>query len=187
MKLRTALALGLALALAVAALPAAANKNKPKDESLSSNIRLVGETGDNRPVETFLEAFFTDAAFQGHYAYQGTWNGGFRIVDIKKPWRPKPVSEVDCGTFQGDIGVYKDLVFRSIDVPIAAQTVEETCNSDFADSGFEGVQIFDVDNPKRASADDLVAAVPTDCGSHTHTVVPDPRNKRVLLYVGPNV
>lgn len=182
MKLRTALALGVVLALAVAALPAAANKSKPKDESLSSNIRLVGETGDNRPVETFLEPFFTDAAFQGHYAYQGTWNGGFRIVDIKKPWRPKPVSEVDCGTFQGDIGVYKDLVFRSIDVPIAATTVEETCDSDFADSGFEGVQIFDVDNLKRASADDLVAAVATDCGSHTHTVVPDPKHKRVLLY-----
>lgn len=187
MKLRTALALGVVLVLAVAALPAAANKSIPNDESLSDNIRLVGETGDNRPVETFLEAFFTDAAFQGHYAYQGTWNGGFRIVDIKKPWRPKPVSEVDCGTFQGDIGVYKHLVFRSIDVPIAAKTVDETCNSDFADSGFEGVQIFDVNNPKRASADDLVAAVATDCGSHTHTVVPDPKNKRVLLYIGSNV
>ena len=147
------------------------------DESLSDNIRLVGETGDNRPVETFLEPFFTDAAFQGHYAYQGTWNGGFRIVDIKKPWRPKPISEVDCGTFQGDIGVYKRPRLPLDRRPDSSEEVEETCNSDFADSGFEGVQIFDVNNPKRASADDLVAAVATDCGSHTHTVVPDPEEQ----------
>ena len=25
--------------------------------------------------------------------------------------------------------------------------------------------------------------MPTDCGSHTHTLVPDPRHHRVLLYV----
>ncbi len=187
MRFRHTLVLGLmlALVLGIATIPASANKpGKPsRDGSLSKNTRLIGATRDNRPVETSLEAFFTDAAFQGRYAYQGTWNGGFRIVDIKKPWRPKPVSEVDCGTYEGDIGVYKDLVFRSIDTPIAAKTVEETCDSDFADSGFEGIQIFEVGNPRRASADDLVAAVPTDCGSHTHTVVPDLRHKRVLLYV----
>ena len=94
MTLRRALALGLGFALALAVLPAAAKRpGKPSDESFQ-NLTLVGETGDNRPVETFLDAFFTDAAFQGHYAYQGTWNGGFRIVDIRKPWRPRPVSGV---------------------------------------------------------------------------------------------
>jgi hypothetical protein len=89
---------------------------------------------------------------------------------------------VDCGTFQGDIGVYGDL-FRSIDTPIAATTPEETCAAPFAASGFEGIQIFEVRKPRRASADDLVAAVATDCGSHTHTVVPDRKHDRVLLYV----
>ena len=185
MRFRVTLAVGLVLGLAFAltALPAGAGKpGTPTDDSHSRNMRLVGETGDDRPVETW-EAFFTDAAFQGHYAYQGTWNGGFRITNISRPWRPKPVAEVDCGTFQGDIGVYGDLVFRSIDTPIEAATVEETCDAPFAESGFEGIQIFEVDKPSKASADDLVAAVPTDCGSHTHTVVPDPKHKRVLLYV----
>ena len=185
MNLRSALALGLVLALALVVLPAAAGKSgKPGGSGASSkNLTLVGETGDNRPVVTFAEAFFTDIAFQDDYAYQGTWNGGFRIVDISKPWRPKPVAEVDCGTFQGDIGVYGDLVFRSIDTPVAATTPEETCDAPPAAPGFEGIQIFEVDKPWRASADDLVAAVGTDCGSHTHTVVPDPKNDRVLLYV----
>jgi LVIVD repeat len=184
MTLRTALALGLAAALALAALPAAAGKpGKPPAGSSSKDLTLVGETGDNRPVVTFGEAFFTDVAFQDDYAYQGTWNGGFRVVDISKPWRPKPVAEVDCGTFQGDIGVYGDLVFRSIDTPVAAATPEETCDAPRAPSGFEGIQIFEVDKPRKASADDLVTAVATDCGSHTHTVVPDPKRDRVLLYV----
>ncbi|MGH3042969.1 MAG: LVIVD repeat-containing protein, partial [Gaiellaceae bacterium] len=184
MNVRSLLALGLVLVLALAALPAAATKSgKPRDDSSSRNLRLVGQTGDNRPVETFLEAFFTDAAFQGDYAYQGTWNGGFRITDISKPRRPKPIAEVDCGTFQGDIGVYKDLVFRSIDTPVAATTPAETCDAPFAASGFEGIQIFKVGKPWKASADDLVGAVATDCGSHTHTVVPDRKRDRVLLYV----
>jgi hypothetical protein len=184
MRLRSSLALGLVLVLSLAALPASAHKpSVPSDGSSSDALTLVGATGDNRPVETFLEAFFTDAAFQDDYAYQGTWNGGFRIVDISKPWRPKPVAEVDCGTFQGDIGVYGDLVFRSIDTPVAATTPEETCDAPFAASGFEGIQIFEVRKPWRAGADDLVAVVPTDCGSHTHTVVPDRKHDRVLLYV----
>ena len=183
MTVRRALALGLVLALGVAVLPAAAERpSKPSGASFR-DLTLVGETGDSRPVETFAEAFFTDAAFQGHYAYQGTWNGGFRIVDISRPWRPEPVAEVDCGTFQGDIGVYGDLVFRSIDTPVAAATAEETCDAPLAASGFEGIQIFEVRKPWRADAGDLVAAVPTDCGSHTHTVVPDRVNDRVLLYV----
>ena len=46
-------------------------------------------------------------------------------------------------------------------------------------TGFEGIQIFDI-----ADLNDieLIASVPLDCGSHTHTVVPDPENDRVLIY-----
>ena len=121
----------LSVVLVVAAMPAGGTRpGKPRaDEVRSANLRLVGATGDNRPAVTFAEAFFTDAAFQDDYAYQGTWNGGFRIVDISRPRKPKAVAEVDCGTFQGDIGVYKNLVFRSIDTPIAATTAEETCDA----------------------------------------------------------
>ena len=99
------------------------------------------------------------------------WVGGFRTVNIAAPGKPKVLAEVDCGFEQGDIGVYRNLVFRSIDVPIAATTPEETCSGEPAESGFEGIQIFQVDDPNEASADDLVGAVATDCGSHTQTVV----------------
>ena len=169
---------GVLLATATPAL--AGHDNDPR----TKNLHPMGDTNDNRPVETFGEAFFTDAAFQGKIAYQGTWIGGFRTINIAAPGKPKVLAEVDCGVEQGDIGVYRNLVFRSIDLPVVADTPEETCTDEFADgAGFEGVQIFQVDDPKKASADDLVTAVATDCGSHTHTVVPDPANDRVLIYV----
>ena len=85
MKIRRALALGfvVALALALAVVPAAAERHEQPRPGVSAHgLTLIGETGDSRPIETFEEAFFTDAAFQGHYVYQGTWNGGFRVVDI---------------------------------------------------------------------------------------------------------
>jgi hypothetical protein len=178
-----ALLFGLILGgvLLVMASPAVAgHDNDPR----TKNFHPMGDTDDNRPVVTFGEAFFTDAAFQGKIAYQGTWIGGFRTINIAAPGNPKVLAEVDCGVEQGDIGVYGNLVFRSIDLPVVADTPEETCTDEFADgAGFEGVQIFQVDDPKKASADDLVTAVATDCGSHTHTVVPDPANDRVLIYV----
>jgi hypothetical protein len=166
--------------LVTASAAVAGHDNDPR----TKNFHPMGDTNDNRPVETFAEAFFTDAAFQGKIAYQGTWIGGFRTINIAAPGNPKVLAEVDCGVEQGDIGVYGNLVFRSIDLPVVADTPEETCTDEFADgAGFEGVQIFQVDDPKKASADDLVTAVATDCGSHTHTVVPDPANGRVLIYV----
>jgi hypothetical protein len=150
----------------------------------SDNLRPRGHTDFDRPVVTFAEPFFTDMAFKRKIAYQGTWIGGFQTINIARKGKPRVLSEVDCGVEQGDIGVYRNLVFRSIDLPVPATTPAETCTDEFAEgAGFEGLQIFRVNNPRNASADDLIAAVATDCGSHTHTVVPDPENDRVLVYV----
>ena len=152
------------------------------------NLHPLGHTNDNRPVSSFTEPFFTDVAFWDDLAVQGIWFGGFRLVDISAPGNPKVLSEVDCGAFQGDVGVYGNLVFRSVDVPVTGQNAQDTCANDSLDviapeGGFEGIQIFQVDDPASASAADLVTVVGTDCGSHTQTVVPDPANNRVLIYV----
>ena len=148
----------------------------------------MGHTDDDRPVTDFFQPFFTDVAFWGKLAYQGVWWGGFRVIKVAAPGYPKVLSEVDCGVFQGDIGVWGNLVFRSVDFPVTATTPQQTCNNDSpavlsSTGGFEGIQIFRVDDPARADATDLITAVGTDCGSHTHTVVPDLAHNRVLIYV----
>src|SRR5829696_8353745 len=145
--------------LATASPAGAGHETDPR----TKNLHPMGDTDDSRPVVDFSEAFFSDIAFQGKIAYQGTWIGGFRTIDIASPAKPKVLAEVDCGVEQGDVGVYGDLVFRSIDLPVVADTVEETCTDEFAVdekgnsiAGFEGLQIFDVDDPEAASAADLV-------------------------------
>jgi LVIVD repeat len=45
---------------------------------------------------------------------------------------------------------------------------------------FEGIRIFDVSDPTNPTH---IHSVPTPCGSHTHTLVPDPASNRVFLYI----
>ena len=91
---------------------------------------------------------------------------------------------------QGDVGVYKNLVFRSVDSPQRTDTCTTASQSgsptgaDCAPApspctGFEGIQIFDIRNLNNIRH---IASVPLDCGSHTHTVVPDEAEDRVLIY-----
>jgi hypothetical protein len=45
---------------------------------------------------------------------------------------------------------------------------------------FEGIRIFDLTDPAHPV---YLKAVYTDCGSHTHTLIPDLPNNRLLIYV----
>jgi hypothetical protein len=135
----------------------------------------------------------SDLAFWGNLVYAGNYNG-FRIIDISDPRQPRVRSDFACVGPQNDVGVWdtgrQRLLFMSID----SRQATEQCNSGpgSATAGFEGLRIFDVTNP---DAPQFIKGVQTDCGSHTHTVVParvqrggeyvtDPRNpNRVLIYV----
>ena len=150
---------------------------------------LVGNSDKDGVTNSDL-AFWGDLAFAGNYS-------GFRILDISDPANPTVLSDYFCRGPQNDVSVYKLrnrlLLFQSVD---RAQTKPQ-CDGTVAGSsqdtpltvegghayarfGFEGIRVFDVTNP---SAPQFVTAVPTACGSHTHTLVPDKRNQRVLLYV----
>jgi hypothetical protein len=131
----------------------------------------------------------TDLAFWGNLAIQGRYDG-FRVIDIRAPGNPRELAHFPCVSPQGDVGIYGNLVFRSVDSPQRTDgctAVSQSGNPPDAEcapapapcTGFEGIQIFDISN-----VDDikLVKSVPTDCGSHTHTVVPDPGQGRVLIY-----
>jgi hypothetical protein len=144
----------------------------------------------------------SDVAFQGSHLFQGNFYG-LNIYDIANPANTKLLMSLVCPGGQGDLSVYKNLLFMSVEMPNGrldcgtqgfppeppAPAVEEKDkgkekkhrNPVAQKDRFRGVRIFDISdikNPKQ------VAAVQTCRGSHTHTLVQDPNDKdNIYLYV----
>jgi len=191
----------LAFVLTIAAFvsyAAAAPPDDTSDRPHSQNMHLLGSslragavTGPPPvgPGTVPWDTRNTDLAFWGKTAIQGRYDG-FRVIDIRAPGNPRELAYFQCVSPQGDVGVYGNLVFRSVDSPQLTDqcsTASQSGNPTGADcapapspcTGFEGIQIFDISD---LSDIELMASVPLDCGSHTHTVVPDPDDDRVLIY-----
>ena len=145
----------------------------PSPTSQSANMAMLGDVYRSKPVSTYRNS---DLAFWGRWAYAGHYDG-FQIVDLANPSRPRVVTDYDCPGSQHDVSVWGGrLLFVSVETPRSGPG----CDSVTQSPGFEGIRIFDVSMP---GAPSLIAGVPTDCGSHTHTLVPDLARGRVLLYV----
>ncbi|MFT5142866.1 MAG: hypothetical protein ACI80V_001594 [Rhodothermales bacterium] len=123
----------------------------------------------------------SDLAFQGDYAYIGNYRG-FNIYDVSDPSNPSLKTSVICPGGQGDISVYKNLLFMSVQetrgrLDCGTQGVEEVVSAE----RFRGVRIFDISD---VASPTQVGAVQTCRGSHTHTVVSDPNDdENVYVYV----
>jgi PA domain/LVIVD repeat len=126
--------------------------------------------------------FNSDLAFWGKKAYQGTYEG-FRIIDITEPDNPVEINNfTGCvqGTTtgnQGDVIVWDNILVRSWNSPAPAGG--RFCGNLFTPASQEGLHIFDVSDPANPVG---MAFVPTPCGSHTATGVPDLANNRLLVY-----
>jgi hypothetical protein len=142
------------------------------------NIRLVSTTP---PDAKFLGVTSSDLAFTGKYAIQGNYNG-FQIFDISNPSKPTLALTYLCPASQSDVSVYKHLLFVSGEgqtgrLDCGIQGVPEPVSKD----RLRGIRIFDISKMSRPK---YVANVQTCRGSHTHTVVTDPRDKEnVYIYV----
>ena len=132
----------------------------------------------------------TDIAFWGKFAYQGNWDG-FSIRDIRNKNNPTTVSRTFCDGNQGDIVVWKNVLVRSWNTPAGSPGpfgAGLTCDGQMVPAGFEGLHVFDISNranPELVADIELSARPQADsfgCGSHTATAVPDPANKRLLVY-----
>ncbi len=124
----------------------------------------------------------TDLAFLGDYVFQGNWLKGFQIWDIGNPRAPIMLTAFVCPGSQNDVSVYGNLLFVSTE----SMSARTDCGTQGArDSvSFErlrGIRIFDVSDIARPKQ---VAAVQTCRGSHTHSVLVDPRDsENVYVYV----
>lgn len=132
-------------------------------------------------VRAPLRSENTDLAFRGNYAFQGNYYG-FQVWNIANPSSPTLALAYVCPGGQGDVSVWGNLLFVSVEEPrgrvdcgtggVAADRPAER---------FLGVRIFDISN---ITAPRQVAAVQTCRGSHTHTLVPDPRDRNAIyVYV----
>jgi hypothetical protein len=138
----------------------------------------------------------SDLAFRGKYLFQGNFYG-VNIFDISNPAKTKLVTSMVCPGGQGDVSVYKNLMFMSVEQPngrldcsiegfppppppAAGEEKKPTLPAPSKER-FRGVRIFDISNIQRPKQ---IAAVQTCRGSHTHTLVVDPKDKNnVYIYV----
>jgi hypothetical protein len=135
----------------------------------------------------------SDLAFQGNYLFQGNFYG-VNIYDISAPANTKLLTSIVCPGGQGDVSVYKNLMFMSVEMPngklncsvdgfapVPPPAAGQAPTPDVQKDRFRGVRIFDISdirNPKQ------VGAVQTCRGSHTHTLVIDPKDKNnAYIYV----
>ncbi len=123
----------------------------------------------------------SDLAFEGNYLYQGNFSG-IQIWDISDPTKPKLTKADVCFTEQGDVSIYRNLLFVSAEnggsrLDCGTQGIQDSVSKE----RMLGIRIFDVSNPLQPKQ---VADVQTCRGSHTHTLVPDPRDPNtVYIYV----
>jgi hypothetical protein len=142
------------------------------------NLRVLSRT---RPSERFAGVTNSDLAFIGNYAIQGNYNG-YQVWDIANPSSPSLVHAFYCPASQSDVSVYRNLLFVSGEglsgrLDCGGQGVRDTVSKD----RLRGLRIFDITdirNPKN------VGNVQTCRGSHTHTVLVDPKDtENVYVYI----
>ena len=128
----------------------------------------------------------SDLTFKGNLVIAGSYQGtAFYRILKDKPYI-KQIGLHACPGSQGDVSVWGDLLFVSIDSTSSNSGDSAVCNNtgttgpgdkkSESSVGLEGLRIVDISNPARARQ---VGFVETDCGSHTHTLLP----KKGELYV----
>ncbi len=121
----------------------------------------------------------SDLAFQGDHAFVGNFNG-FNIYNIANPGVPTLRTSVVCPGGQGDVSVYRNLLFMSVEEN-RAKTDCTLVPAATPETRFRGVRIFDISNLNNPVQ---VGGVQTCRGSHTHTLVTDKGDRRnVYIYV----
>ena len=144
----------------------------------SPNTRLVANLPKQGRFDS-TSALNSDLAFQGAYAYAGNYEG-FMVYDISKPEEPKVVSQVVCPGSQNDISVSGNLLVLSVDSSRSNNTCDNVAQSATIKESWEGIRVFDISDP---ASPQYVAAVETDCGSHTHTLAPSKDGANLYAYV----
>ena len=174
--------------------------NDPNDPKVNKTLTTVLGVAEPTKMPASMKLVLaglgfanSDIAFQGNRLFLGNFYG-VNIYDISNPAKTSLMTSMICPGGQGDVSVYKNLMFMSVEMPNgridcgtqgfppnppspSGQNQPPAASKD----RFRGVRIFDISDIK---APKQVAAVQTCRGSHTHTLVLDPNDKNnVYIYV----
>jgi hypothetical protein len=176
-----------------------ADPNNPKVQKTLGMLGVPDPSKMPKPMQLVMAqlAFAnSDLAFQGNHLFQGNFYG-VNIYDISNPANAKLLTTMVCPGGQGDVSVFKNLMFMSVEMPNGRLD----CGTQGFPPGpppapgeekkpivpapqkdrFRGVRIFDISDVKNPRQ---VAAVQSCRGSHTHTLVVDPKDKNnVYIYI----
>ena len=190
---------------------AAPSQLPPPEPPPEANAAGAGRGGRGPTIDT--GSVNSDLAFSGNHLFVGNYNG-INFYDVDNPAQIKIMTSLVCPGGQGDVSVYGHLLFMSaeamngridcgtqgIPVPPASATPEPAPQPAAQPAApgapaarvrrpppppspdrFRGVRIFDISdisNPKQ------VAAVQSCRGSHTHSLLVDPKDKdNVYIYI----
>jgi hypothetical protein len=146
--------------------------------SASWNLELVT---NQPPSEKFVGSTNSDLAFAKNYVIQGNYNG-YQVWDVSNPAKPVLTTFELCPASQSDVSVYKNLLFVSAEAPSArldcgTQGVHDTVSTE----RIRGIRIFDITDMAHPK---YIGNVQTCRGSHTHSVVTDPKDPdNVYVYI----
>ena len=128
----------------------------------------------------FTESMNSDLAFLGNYAIQGNFAGP-QIWDVSDRAHPKLVTTIPCPASQNDVSVYGHLLFVSVESNNSTVDCKEMTLDTVDTRRMRGVRIFDITDIRNPR---MITNVQTCRGSHTHTVVEDPRDRdNIYIYV----
>jgi hypothetical protein len=175
--------------------------DSPKVQKVFAQLGVGDTSKIPKPMQLVIAqlAFSnSDLAFAGNYLFQGNFYG-VNIFDISHPANATLLTSLVCPGGQGDVSVYKNLLFMSVEMPngrldcgeqgfppeppppAGAEKEKKRRLPAAQKDRFRGVRIFDISDIKSPKQ---VAAIQTCRGSHTHTLVTDPNDKQnVYIYV----
>jgi hypothetical protein len=160
-----------AAAAAAAAAPAPAAEAKPAAPGAPARPAVPGAG---------LSFANSDLVFQGNHLIVGNFNG-FNTYSIDNPKKPKLIASTVCPGGQGDVSIHGHLLFMSVEQTRGRLDCgTEGVQAPVSNERFRGVRIFDITDLKKPKQ---VAAIQTCRGSHTHTLVVDPKDSaNVYIY-----
>ena len=164
-------------------MPAGDEEKEASEAAKTPAPKPAAAANAKRPQRSWggLNFANSDLAFSGNHLFVGNFSG-FNIYDVTTPTRPALLTSVVCPGGQGDVSVHGTLLFMSVEqtrgrLDCGVGGVENPVSKD----RFRGVRIFDISDIR---APKQVAAVQTCRGSHTHTLVTDPKDPANVYVYG---